>query len=147
MSRVPTAALAGCALAFALLAPAAFAGTPPSCGSRTVAGTGVVTAHAGPGASCLLAAFAACTPAVYELSSFGIDTIDRSRFTVTPSRAPSHGCFVAVASSFQVVPQPARAAPAGRCTALARHGGEIVATGCRGGDLAATISLTGPRSR
>ena len=134
------AALAG-AVAAAGVSGTAYAAIR-SCGSRTVGGTGVVTAAHGGGATCLLTAFAACTPASYELSSFGVDTIARSTFTVTKGTG---GCYLAVGRSFEVVPQKSRPAGSGRCAAVARRASDIVATGCHGGGLTASVSLTGKR--
>jgi hypothetical protein len=91
----------------------------------------------------MLSAFRTCSPAVYQLSSFGVDTIGRSTFTIVRR---SGGCSVTVAVTFQVVPQPAKAPKVGRCTAIVHAGSDIVATGCRGGALVATESLTGRNS-
>jgi hypothetical protein len=91
----------------------------------------------------MLAAFRTCSPAVYRLSSFGVDTIGRSTYTIVKR---SGGCNVTVAVTFQVVPQPAKAPLVGHCTRIVRSGSDIVASGCRGPNLAATESLTGRRT-
>jgi hypothetical protein len=114
--------------------------TVKSCGSRTVAGTGTVTASSGGGPACLLAAYRACTPATYTLSLFGVDTIARTAFVV---RKDGNGCTVAIGQSLTVVPQKPRPDGTGTCKAIASRSSDIVATGCRGTGLAATISLTG----
>jgi hypothetical protein len=114
-----------------------------SCGSRTIAGTGTVTASSGGGPACLLAAYKACTPATYTLSLFGVDTIARTVFTV---RRSGNSCMVAVGRSLTVVPQKPRPGGKGTCAAIARRSGDIVATGCHGTGLSATISLTGRHS-
>jgi len=137
-SIVAAAALA----AVAVLAPPARASTTKSCGSLTVAGTGTVTASSGGGAACLLAAFRSCTPATYDLSLFGVDTIARTHFAVLRH---GNGCTVSVGQSLEVVPQKPRPGGTGRCTAIARRSSDIAATDCRGSGLAATISLTGRR--
>jgi hypothetical protein len=111
-----------------------------SCGSLTVGPTALRNSTSGRGASCMLSAFRTCSPAVYELSSFGVDTIGRSTFTIVRR---SSGCSVTVAVTFQVVPQPAKAPTLGRCKAIVLAGSDIVATGCHGSVLAATESLTG----
>jgi hypothetical protein len=119
-------------------------GSARSCGSRTVGPTVIVTATQRGGPPCLLAAFRTCGPAVYELASFGVDTIARLTFTVTRSVS---GCYLAVSGSFEVVPQKARPSGSGRCAAIVRRGSDIVATGCRGTGVTPVISLAGKRSR
>ena len=134
--------LVACLAAAALAAVGACAATVAarSCGSLTVGPTALKTSASGRGASCMLGAFRTCSPAVYELSSFGVDTIGRSTFTIVRR---SGGCGVTVAVTFQVVPQPAKAPTLGSCKAIVRVGSDIVATGCHGSALAATESLTG----
>ena len=82
--------------ALAIAAQATGAG-PASCGSRTAGATGITTQASGAGPPCLLAAYQRCTPAVYVLSIFGVDTIDRSTFEVTlraiAARSPSWARF------------------------------------------------------
>ena len=134
--------LVACLTAGALTGIGSGASAAParSCGGLTVGPTALRTGASGRGASCMLAAFRTCSPAVYELSSFGIDTIGRSTFTIVRR---SGGCAVTVAVTFRVVPRPARPPSIGRCTAIVRAGTDIVATGCSGTALSATESLTG----
>jgi hypothetical protein len=126
----------------AVLALPSTAGASRSCGSLTVSGTGV-TAHTGGGAPCLLAAFRTCTPASYELSQFGVDTIARASFAVAKTNGR---CEVTVSTTLTVVPQKPRASSGGSCAGLVRRGTDVVATGCHGTGLNATISLTGRRT-
>ena len=127
----------------ATLALPSTAGAAQSCGSLTVSGTATVTAHTGRGAPCLLAAFRTCTPASYELSQFGVDTIARTSFGI---QRKNGSCEVTVGTSLRVVPQKPRPSGSGDCTGLAHRGTDIVATGCRGTGLDSTISLTGRRA-
>lgn len=113
------------------------------CGSLTVGPTALKTGSSGRGASCMLSAFRSCLPAAYELSSFGVDTVGRSTFTIARR---SGGCSVTVAVTFQVVPRPAKPPTIGHCSAIVQAGSDIVATGCHGSGLAATESLTGRRT-
>jgi hypothetical protein len=124
----------------AALALPSTAGATRSCGSLTVSGTGTVTARTGAGASCFLAAFRNCTPASYELSQFGVDTVARTSFGILHR---SGRCEVTVGTSLRVVPQKPRPSGGGDCTGLVRRATDIVATGCRGTGLNSTISLTG----
>ena len=87
-----------------------------------------------------MSAFRSCAPAVYQLSSFGVDTVGRSTFMVVRSAGR---CGVTVATTFKVVPQPAKPPRVGRCAAIVRVGSDIAATGGGGAGLAATESLTG----
>jgi hypothetical protein len=132
--------LALLAVLAALALPATAGAAGRSCGSLTVSGTGTVTAHAGGGAACFLAAFRNCTRASYELSRFGVDTIARTSFGIVKRDGR---CQVTVATSLRVVPQKPRASGSGDCTGLSRRGTDVVATGCRGAGLTGTISLTG----
>jgi hypothetical protein len=95
------------------------------------------------GASCLLRAYRQhCRPAVYVLSTFGVDTIARDTFRVVSIEGR---CRVEVATRLTVVPQKPRPGGTGRCTSLAARGADIVATGCTGGGLQPSVSLTGLR--
>jgi hypothetical protein len=134
--------LVACLTAAVMAAAGACAATVAvrSCGSLTVGPTALRASSSGRGASCMLSAFRTCSPAVYQLSSFGVDTIGRSTFTIARR---SGGCSVTVAVTFQIVPRPAKAPTVGRCTAIVHAGLDIVATGCHGSTLAATESLTG----
>jgi hypothetical protein len=134
--------LAACLSAATVTAAGASASTVPSrsCGSLTVGPTALGKGPSSRGASCMLSAFRSCAPAVYELSSFGVDTIGRSTFTIVKHAG---GCTVTVSVTFQVVPQPAKPPTFGRCTAIVQAGSDILATGCHGAALAATESLTG----
>ena len=132
--------LAPLALLAALALPSTAGATRPSCGSLTVSGTGTVTARSGAGAPCFLAAFRNCTPASYEVSQFGVDTITRTSFGILQR---SGRCEVTVGTSLRVVPQKPHLSGGGECTGLARRGTDIVATGCRGTGLGSTVSLTG----
>jgi len=89
----------------------------------------------------MLAAFRVCKAAVYRLSVFGVDTISASTFRVVKDDGT---CALVVATSVRVVPQPPRPAVVGHCGAIVRRGSDIVAARCRGGGLAAAVSLTGP---
>ena len=92
------------------------------------------------GAECLLRAYRhGCAPAIYELSSFGVDTIATLRFQLVRR---SGSCGVAVTRSFHIVPQKPRVTASGRCKTLRRTATDIVATGCSGSGLTPTISLT-----
>jgi hypothetical protein len=121
-------------------AAAARGATVRSCGALTVGPTAITTGSSGAGPSCMLAAFERCRAARYSLSSFGVDTIAATSFTIV-----RHGavCGVSVAVSFRVVPQQPRATGSGTCQAISKRGGDIIATGCRGSGLADVISLTG----
>ena len=121
-------------------AHATLAGTIRSCGSLTVGPTALKTGGSGPGAPCMLVDFAQCVPATYSLSSFGVDTIRRSIFTIV---ARTGACSVSVTQTFRVVPRQARPTAEGRCTSIVRFRGDIVAKGCRGAGLAVTMSLEG----
>ncbi len=134
-----------CLTAAAVAAAGACAATAPprACGSLSVGPTAIKTAATGRGATCMLSAFRTCSPAVYRLSSFGVDTIGRSTFTIVKHAA---GCTVTVAVTFQVVPQPPKAPLVGHCARIVRSGSDIVAAGCRGPNLAVTESLTGRRT-
>jgi hypothetical protein len=95
------------------------------------------------GASCLLRAYRRnCRPAVYVLSTFGVDTIARDTFRVVSVEGR---CRVEVATRLTVVPQKPRPGGTGRCASLAARGADIVATGCAGGGLQPSVSLTGSR--
>ena len=80
-----------------------------------------------------------CTPATYELSYFGVDTVATLRFQLVRR---SGSCAVDVTRSFHVVPQKPRVTAVGRCKTLRRTATDIVATGCSGTGLAPTTSLT-----
>jgi hypothetical protein len=88
----------------------------------------------------MLAAFERCDAARYSLSSFGVDTIATTSFSIARRGT---GCGISVARTFEVVPQRPRQSGGGTCAAIARRAGDIVATGCRGSGLADVISLTG----
>jgi hypothetical protein len=51
-------------------------------------------------------------------------------------------CAITVTRGFEVVPQKPHTLGAGRCAKLRRTAADIVATGCHGGSLSATTSLT-----
>jgi hypothetical protein len=123
-----------------LCAAEACAATAHSCGTLTVGPTATRTGSSGAGPSCMLAAFERCRAARYTLSSFGVDTIAATSFTIV-----RHGavCAVSVAVSLRVVPQQPRSTGSGTCQAIGRRGGDIVATGCRGAGLADVIPLSG----
>ena len=136
-------AIGSLAAALAVGAAAAHgAGAAPvrSCGSLTVGGEAVTTSSKGGGAACMLQAFRSCVPATYRLSSFGVDTIATSTFTVAKSAS---GCVVTVSVTHRFVPRPPSGPTVGRCGAIVRAGSDIVATGCRPGTLSPTLSLTG----
>jgi hypothetical protein len=116
-------------------------GAVRSCGTLTVGPTAIRTGGAGAGAPCMLAAFARCVAARYRLSSFGIDTVATTSFSI--ARSGGGGCSVSVARTFQVVPQPPLPSGGGTCAAIASRAGDIAATGCRGSGLASIVSLTG----
>ena len=81
-----------------------------------------------------------CTPAEYELSSFGVDTVATLRFQLVRR---SGACAIDVTRSFRVVPQKPHTTAVGRCTSLRRTAAaDIVAAGCRGKGIKATTSLT-----
>jgi hypothetical protein len=126
--------------ALAVLALPSTARATRSCGSLTVSGAGTVTERTGVGATCFLAAFGTCTPASYELSRFGVDTIARTSFGILKTNG---GCKVGVATTLTVVPQRPRASGQGTCSGLVRRGADIVATGCRGAGVNSLISLQG----
>jgi hypothetical protein len=110
------------------------------CGSTTVGPTVIPSGKAG-GALCLLRAYRSnCQPAVYSLSMFGIDTITRDNFRVVKELGR---CRINVATSFRVVPQKPRPGMSGQCSMLTKRGADIVASGCVGKGLPASISLTG----
>jgi hypothetical protein len=130
--------------AAATLAVSAGAAAPAvlRCTPATVQ-AGVLTPAGRGGASCLLRAYRQhCSPAVYVLSTFGVDTIARDTFRLV---AGEGRCRIEVATRFTVVPQKPRAGGTGRCTSLAARGADIVATGCAGGGLQPSVSLTGRR--
>jgi hypothetical protein len=111
-----------------------------SCGTLTVGPTAIKTGGTAAGPPCMLAAFERCDDARYSLSSFGVDTIATTSFSIARHGT---GCVVSVARTFEVVPQRPRQSGGGTCATIARRGGDIVATGCRGSGLADAISLTG----
>jgi hypothetical protein len=78
---------------------------------------------------------------VYELSTFGVDTIGRDTFRTQAGK----GCTIAVATSFTVVPQRPHTTGSGTCSSLRTVGGDVVAAGCVGGGLPRSLSLTGRR--
>lgn len=128
-------------VAFAALAVASPGGAagPQVCRARSV-GPGSLVRGTTAGANCLLRAYRnGCTPATYELSSFGVDTIATLRFQLVHG---SRGCTIDVTRSFRVVPQKPHVTAVGHCKALRRTAADIVTTGCRGTGLSATISLT-----
>jgi hypothetical protein len=113
-----------------------------SCGSASIGPTAMGSSPLA-GARCLLRAFRAhCTPAAFTLSLFGIDTVRTRVFTV---ERRSGGCRVAVATYFHIVPQPRRLLGTGYCRRLAGTAKSVVATGCAGGGLGRTVSLTALR--
>jgi hypothetical protein len=123
-------------LAAARAAPA----TAVDCGLRSV-GPGALVRSVGPGPSCLLRAFEQrCRPASYRLSSFGVDTIGTDTFR-TVRRAGA--CEVAVTIMFHLVPQPPKRTGSGYCRTLRRRGIDVVAGGCTGTGLPASLSLSG----
>jgi hypothetical protein len=128
------------ALAVAAGAQGVAASPVRSCGSVTVGGAAVTTSSSGAGAACMLGAFRSCTPATYQLASFGVDTIATSTFMV--AKGPN-GCTVTVSVTHRVVPRPPSAPTVGRCGAIVRAGLDIVATGCRPAPLLPILSLTG----
>jgi hypothetical protein len=128
------------AVAWVTATGGAEAGVVRSCGTLTVGPTAIKTAAAAAGPPCMLAAFERCDAARYSLSSFGVDTIATTSFSIARRGT---GCGVSVARTFEVVPQQPRQSGGGTCAAIARRGGDIVATGCRGSGLADAISLTG----
>ena len=128
------------AVAWVTATGGAGAGVVRSCGTLTVGPTAIKTGGAGAGAPCMLAAFERCDAARYSLSSFGVDTIATTAFSIAKRGT---GCSVSVARTFEVVPQRPRPSAGGTCAAIARRAGDIVATGCRGPGLAEAISLTG----
>ena len=110
------------------------------CGSITVGPTAIPSGKTG-GALCLLHAYRShCEPALYGLSTFGVDTIARDIFRVVEVQGR---CRINVVTSFRVVPQKPRPGVSGRCSMLAERGADVVATGCVGKGLPASISLTG----
>ena len=109
-----------------------------ACGSLSL-GLGSLTRDSSQAASCLLRAFQFCQPARYQLSTLGVDTIVVRNFNVVRRNGR---CEVAVKSSFRVIPQPPHPTSRGYCRMLRRRGTDIVATGCTGGGLPASISLT-----
>ena len=113
------------------------------CGSLTVGPTALPTGKNGGGASCLLHAYQQrCRAAVYELSSFGVDTIARDDFRVVSTNGR---CRVNVTSSFTVVPRKPHLVGSGGCSSLNAVGGDVIARGCVGGGLESSFSLTGRR--
>jgi hypothetical protein len=136
------ALIASLAAALPAAAHAGAARTTHSCGGLTVSAAGPVTTSNGGGPACFLKAFTTCTPASFELSRFGVDTVARTSFGILRN---GKTCEVTVKLSFQVVPQKARASGGGTCGGLVRRGTDVVATGCHGTGLTRTISLTGRR--
>lgn len=135
--RVLCLVAAAAALAFA--ANAGASGTS-ACAPRSI-GPGSLVRGSTAGAQCLLRAYRnGCASATYELSSFGVDTVATLRFQLVRR---SGNCAIDVTRSFRVVPQKPRTTAAGRCTSLRRTAAsDIVAAGCRGKGIAATMSLT-----
>jgi hypothetical protein len=108
-----------------------------ACPPRSI-GPGALLRGGTAGATCLLDAYRhGCAPAVYELSTFGVDTIGTLRFQLVRRGS---ACTIDVTRSFRVVPQPAHVTARGRCARLGRTNGDIVATRCAG--INAPISLT-----
>jgi hypothetical protein len=108
-----------------------------TCPTRSI-GPGALVRGAKTGAACLLNAYKhGCAPAVYELSTFGVDTIGTLRFELGRR---GNACSIAVTRSFRVVPQPAHVTARGRCARLGLTNGDVVATRCAG--INAPISLT-----
>ena len=132
-------------LLLAIAAVAAAAATQPgraatavlNCGSLSV-GPGGTQHGTATGSRCLLRAYRQhCQPAVYALSLFGIDTIATDHFRLT--RLNGH-CLVNVTINFHVVPQPARRHN-GACRTLTLKSGHVVAGGCTGESVPASIML------
>jgi hypothetical protein len=135
--------LAIAALCFGL-ATSAGATTPTllRCGSLTTGPTALPSGGSR-GALCLLRAYRQhCRPAVYELATFGIDTIARDDFRVVGERGR---CRVQVTTTFTVVPQKPRRQGSGLCSVLDLQGTDVVASGCLGAGLPESLSLTGKR--
>jgi hypothetical protein len=110
-----------------------------SCGATSIGPGAVVRPSPTGGAHCFLAAYRAnCRPASYRLSMFGVDTVATRDFRLVPSGA---GCLIALTTSFHVVPQPAHVTGKGTCRRLRAIGTNVVADGCTGRGLPATISL------
>ncbi len=111
------------------------------CGSLSTGPTTLSPAKRA-GAECLLRAYRLhCRPAVYELSSFGIDTIARDSFRLADGN--NGRCSIKVATSFTVVPRKPRPEGSGECSKLDARGTDIVASGCVGTGLPTSFSLTG----
>jgi hypothetical protein len=113
------------------------------CGSISVGPGSAGSGGKAAGALCLLRAYRSnCHPAVYSVSMFGIDTIARDSFRLVRMGGR---CRIDVATSFRVVPQKPHPVASGQCSTLARRGTDVVAYGCVGKGLSASISLTGKR--
>ena len=141
-TRIPL--LAAIVVAVAAAPALSAAAAPPllRCAPATVSAGAPSPAGRG-GASCLLRAYRQhCRAAAYELSTFGVDTIARDTFRVVSVEGR---CRVEVATRLTVVPQKPRPGGTGHCTSLAARGADIVATGCAGGGLQPSVSLTGSR--
>jgi hypothetical protein len=126
------------------LATTARATTPPPlrCESLTTGPTALPSGGSS-GALCLLHAYRQhCRPAVYELSTFGVDTIARDDFRLVLGGGR---CRVQVVTTFRVVPQKARPQGSGHCSVLDLQGADVVARGCVGAGLPSSLSLTGKR--
>jgi hypothetical protein len=140
MRATALGAVAACVLGLAGLGTGGARGGQTACGSLSL-GPGSVHHSTGQGARCMLLAYQShCHPARYQVAVFGVDTVATRSFSVN---ARTGRCGIDVTTSFRVVPQPPRVTGLGRCRALRRTGSDVVAVGCRGGGLPATISLTG----
>jgi len=139
MRTTIVAAAVACLLGVADLGIASAGNGPTNCGSLSV-GPGSLGGKKGGGASCMLLAYRShCRTARYLLSAFGIDTIASRTFVITRRDGL---CGVDVTMTFEIVPNKARPAGHGRCRGLRRTGNAILAYGCTGTNLPATVSLT-----
>lgn len=126
------------ALAGVAAAGAAVPG-PRACGSMSI-GPGALKRGSTKAAECLLRRYEQqCRPAVYELSMFGVDTVETERFQVGHVNGR---CEIAVTRAFSVVPQKPRVTAHGHCRTLRQSAANVVAGGCSGSGLEATVSLT-----
>jgi len=126
--------------AVAVVASAAAGAAPiQSCPPRST-GPGALAHGTTAGADCMLRAYRSqCTPAVYELSSFGVDTVATLRFQLV--HRPG-SCAIDLTRSFRVVPQKPRVTGHGECKALHRTPTDVVAVGCTGSGFPAQVLLT-----
>jgi hypothetical protein len=109
------------------------------CAARSI-GPGTLVRGNTTGADCMLRAYLhGCSSATYRLSIFGVDTVATVRFQLVRR---SGSCAIDATRSFRVVPQEPHLTAVGRCMTLRRASTDVVATGCSGSGLSATMSLT-----